>query len=140
MHRRAAIRGYFVAALTGGASGAKVTQGLAYPEQIEGLPAFDIGYAGEELLQPTSDALQSFDLGVVVTLRASGASYLDAIDALALEAQTAIMADHKLGGLVDHTLSPEAQELEIVGDLDMPAGAMPLLFSVRYTVTAADPQ
>lgn len=145
MHKRGAIRQQFVTKLTGLATTQdRVTVGLAYPETVPNLPAIDITTTSEQLDESQATASvgnyqQARLLEVTVTARAAGDSYLDTLDQIAFEAETAIMADPTFGGLIDW-VEADTMELNITGEIEKPVAVMEIIFEVRYQVNAQDPQ
>lgn len=143
-HRRAQIRAYFVSTLTGLATtGASVSASRVYPYGITGeLPSLRIvtgSESREDGVMGGRPYLQGRNLDVIVEARTAGATFSDDLDQIALEVETAIMADPFLGGLAEWCELADTEPDE-TDDLEDATGLLSLTFAVRYRVDAADPQ
>ena len=149
MHRRAVIRAAIQSAVTGLATtGANVSIGRVYPETIPTLPALNIITGNEEidaeeqiLISPDSgkwpqDRRVEYD----IEMRAAGASLDDTLDQIALEVETALNADAKLGGECDKIEYVGSEASELSGEVEEPIGLRTLSYLVHYRVDARDPQ
>lgn len=147
-HQRANIRAAVVAAVTGLATtGANVVAGRVYPEDTSLLPALSVMTPeeewveeGSEFVEPVAGAVPTDRaLTVEVHGHAAGATYLDTLDQIALEVETALNADLTLGGVCDAMLYAGA-EIEQSDALEQPSGHITITYRAEYRTDARDPQ
>lgn len=146
MHRRAAIRQAIVTALSGLPSAPGVTQSLVYPVVDPTLPHLAV-VTGDEQTTPDQDAAgDGFSLQVreciyTVEIRVSAELDIDdAIDALALEVETAIASDATIESLTDWFRYAGSEQTEVSGDVEVPVAVRSLAYLARYIVAIDDPQ
>ena len=135
---RQTIRGKVETLLTGlTTTGANVYANRVYPHDT--LPCISIYTLSESVLETTLNGAQTRLLNLIVEGRAKVNDTLDdTLDTIALEIETALLADQELTGSAK-ILELSETEIEIFDDLEKPAGVMRLLFSIHYRVNETDP-
>ncbi len=145
MHARAAIRSVVVAKLNA-VSGLAGHVTSSSTHVFSALPCANVTTPRESRDGPQKDQVQHRSLEIVVELfsKASG-NIDDALDNLAVLAETAIAADSKLSGYVKD-LRLESSELELVteevgdGELEVKAGKLTQTWAALYRVNTASPE
>ena len=151
MHRRAAIRAQILTAL-GGLTGVTVAVGKVYPETVPSLPAINV-VTGDETVDPEAQAtgyppglpgkwVDERSCEYEIECRATATDELvldDAVDALVLQAETALNANRNLSGAATDWAYVGSSG-ESTGDLEQPVGLRTLLYRAIYRVDARDPQ
>ncbi|MBO6759278.1 MAG: hypothetical protein JJ902_23345 [Roseibium sp.] len=141
-HVRSQIRAAAKAALAGGTVPAsRIFRNRAKPITDDDLPAWRI-FTPQELSQPLEiGSPRPMERVVRLTMEAAarGAGCEDALDALAVEAETRMAADLTLGGLA-HVLHLAATEIEVSGEGRSAIGRLQLTFDVTTTTTDQDPE
>jgi hypothetical protein len=139
-HKRKQIRDALVTAVTGLATtGTNVTAGVTYPTDEGALPTVDVMTPEEEYGPSPMGASRDAILTATITATARGTTYLDTLDQIALEVETAVAADKTLGGIVSN--------LDLVATVTVPAepgeervGQLTMDWRIVYISDETDPQ
>ena len=147
-HQRKNIRDAIVTLVTGLTTTAgRVFTDRIYPVDVSEFPALTV-MTGEETIDEdawtledeTTGVLESErDLDIEIRAHATGATYQDTLDQIALEVETAINADLSLTNAVQRIwymgASPERPE-----EFEKPSGTLTLTYRCRYLTDGRDPQ
>ena len=142
-HARKQIRDHVVTLVTGLATtGTNVSVGRVYPEGVTvTLPALNVltdEESREDAVMGPSQR-QGRNLTLAVEGRARGDAYLDTLDQIALEVETALAADSTFAGLAEH-VEYDGMAIESSGELEDAIGTIVLTWIIQYRVDAQDPQ
>ncbi len=143
MHPRQRIREAVAAQLTGKtAAGNRVFPTRAVPLRRVELPALAV-YTPSESVEPASRQTAPRELRRVVQVVVEGvvnraAGVDDALDALALEVETALHVDDSLGGAASDLLLLSS-ELDVFDDAAQTVGVVRLEFEATYYTLAPEP-
>lgn len=137
-HARQQIREAVGTLLTGlVTTGPNVFESRVYPH--DKLPAIAIYTLNEAVEATTQEGNQTRRLVLLVEGRAKVNSDVDdTLDDIAAEVETALLADQDLGGLIK-ILELSETEIELMDDLEKPAGIIRPLFNVIYRANESDP-
>lgn len=148
-HQRANIRAAIVSALTGlPTTGANVLAGRAYPEDSTLLPALSVYTPEEEWNEDASEMVPNAvgeimsvrNLSIAIVGMAIGGSYLDTLDQMALEIETALNADLFLGGECDALLYVGMEIEQMTDAMETSTGRITIAYRAEYQTDAKDPQ
>lgn len=142
-HVRKQVRDAVVTLLTGLATtGANVYTGRVYPldsSQSE-LPALFVNTPGEEA-EPSPEVDRSFQsrtIAIEVEAKVKGGAYVDTLDQIAVEVETALGASITVGGKVVD-LDYVGMEFDSSGETDKPVGSLVMRYSAAVSIATGAP-
>lgn len=146
MHKRTAVRKAFEAALTGLAStGSRVVSGELHTRRQSGLPGLSLAFAqggGETVAAEIDDERGDIHVRALpVSVRAIVAvsdTYLDELDDICLEVETAAHADAGVAG-VALQVSLLSTAIETSGEGETPVAAATMDWRILYVVNEKAP-